>query len=66
MQELFQSAAGQLLLEYLLASSDRIKDDFFEKADTTEVDKAYLRGQLQVYDDIVGLVNFMNAFKVVK
>lgn len=61
--EMFQSAAGQLLVEYLLALADRNKDDFFEKQDATEIDKAYLRGQLQVIDDIAGLAHFIKAFK---
>lgn len=61
---LFQLPAGQFLLEYLLAQADQYKDDFFDKQDATPEDKAYLRGQLQVYDDIIGLVAFMNAFRV--
>lgn len=63
---MFQSVAGQLLLEYLLASADRYKDDFFEKENTIETDKRYLQGQLNVIDDIVGLVNFMDSFKVIE
>jgi len=47
-----------------LALADREKDGFFEQKNTTEVDKAYLRGQLQMIDEIVGLVAFMKAFKV--
>ena len=62
--ELFQLPAGQLLAEYLLATGDRLKDDFFEKQDATELDKAYLRGQLQVLGDIIGLPAFIKSFKV--
>lgn len=65
-KELFQSVAGQFLLEYLLATADRIRDDFMEKETSTDIDKAYLRGQLQVINDIVGLVAFMNSFKEAK
>jgi hypothetical protein len=46
-----------------LAQADRYKDDYFEKPETTEVDKAFLRGQLHVIDDVVGLVSFMKMFK---
>lgn len=61
--ELFQSVAGQLLLEYLLAVADRVKDDYFEKTTTDKFDKKYLQGQLQSIDDIVGLVYFIKSFK---
>jgi hypothetical protein len=63
-KELFQLPAGQFLVEYLLAQADLMKDIYFESETATEKEKAYLRGQLQVFDDIIGLVSFMNAFKV--
>jgi hypothetical protein len=53
-------------VEYLLAQADLMKDNFFESSTNSEVEKAYLRGQLQVFDDIIGLVSFMNAFKVLQ
>lgn len=56
--------AGQILLEYLLAMGDRYKDEFFDKQEATDIDKAYLRGQLSIIDDIVGLVAFIKSFKV--
>jgi hypothetical protein len=65
-KELFHLPAGQFLVEYLLAQADLYKDEFFEKQDATSEDKAYLRGQLQVFDDIIGLVAFMDAFKVLQ
>ena len=65
-KELFRLPAGQFLVEYLLAQADLYKDEFFNKQDATSEDKAYLRGQLQVFDDIIGLVAFMNAFKVLQ
>lgn len=58
--------AGQLLVEYLLAQADRYKDDFFEKQEATEIDKAYLRGQLQIIDDLIGLPAFIKAFREMK
>jgi len=51
-------------VEYLLAQADLMKDIYFESETATEKEKAFLRGQLQVFDDIIGLVSFMNAFKV--
>lgn len=56
--------AGQILLEYLLAMGDRYKDEFFDKQEAIDIDKAYLRGQLSIIDDIVGLVAFIKSFKV--
>jgi hypothetical protein len=61
-KELFQSAAGQVLLEYLLARADLLKDEFFEKSGDVEVLKAHL----QELDEIVGIVAFMDSFKELK
>lgn len=43
--------------------ADRYKDEFFEAEKTGDVEKAFLRGQLNVIDDIVGLAAFIKAFK---
>ena len=57
-------------MEYLLSQVDLVKDGYFEKEYKSEKEeahaKSYLQGQLQVYSDIIGLVAFMNAFKVLK
>ena len=55
--------AGQILLEYLLARADLLRDDYLEKEDSTKLDKAKLQGQLSEIGEIVGLVAFMENFK---
>lgn len=63
MLELFQSAGGQLLLEYLLAASDLYKDKFFEGTTSTPEDLKFLQGQLNVLEDIIGLPAFVRSFR---
>jgi hypothetical protein len=60
---MFQSGAGQILLEYLLARADLLRDEYLEKEDSTDRDRAKLQGQLSEIDEIVGLVAFMDSFK---
>jgi len=62
--ELYQSAAGQLLVEYLLALMDRVKDDFFDsKEGITDYGKGYLKGQLDAYNEVVGIGYIVKNFK---
>lgn len=43
--------------------ADRYKDDFFDKAEASDIDKAFLRGQLSIIDDVIGLPAFIKAFR---
>ena len=63
MLELFQSPAGQLLAEYLVARHDLNIDSFLEKSGTTEVDTAFLKGQTDVLQDILGLPYILKMYK---
>jgi hypothetical protein len=53
---------GQLILEYLLARADLLKDEFFEKGGSSDVVKA----KLDEIDEIIGIVHFMDSFKELK
>lgn len=61
--EQFQQEHYRVVLEYLLALSDRIKDDFFAKKDTNEVEKAFITGKLEMIDELVGLGSFLKSYK---
>ena len=62
--ELFQSPAGQLLVEYLLALADRSKDDFFDSKDgITDYAKGYLKGQLDTLAEVVDVGLIVKRYK---
>jgi hypothetical protein len=53
-----------------LAQADQFNDDYLEAEFSSEKDelkaKSNLQGKKQVISDIVGLVAFMNSFKVIQ
>lgn len=62
--ELYQSAPGQLLVEYLLALADRYKDDFFDSKDNiNDYSKGYLKGQLDTLNEIIGVGYIVKHYK---
>ena len=64
MLELFQSPAGQLLVEYLVAMADLYKDQFFDPEHKPPINKDYLQGQLNVIDDLIGLPLILKQYKL--
>lgn len=61
--ELFQSPAGQLLVEYLLGLADLYKDNFFDPTKQEKANKDYLMGQLNVLEDILNLPQILKSVK---
>lgn len=55
-----------MLLEYLLARADLIKDEYFDKKECTEEDRRELKGKLSELGELIGLVAFMDSFKVLE
>jgi len=51
---------------YLLAQVDLYEDQFMDKEESTAVDKAVLRGQRQIANDILGLPNLLNTYKLME
>lgn len=51
-------------MEYLLAQVDLYEDIFMDNEKFTEVDKALLRGQRQIANDVLGLPHLLNTYKL--